>query len=113
MLPDGFLAGVSGHRGECGIHVPYVAPGVGDDNAVRSLLYGRKQTGPLDIFTLPAVNGHRMRLTDGSSVLIDLLHELLKLARTQVLRLVQLGSPGPVGGHLLGPPKNGLGLLLR
>ena len=54
VLPNSFLAAVSRHRGKRRIYVLDFPAGVGDDDAIRGLLHGRNQPGPLDIVTFPA-----------------------------------------------------------
>jgi hypothetical protein len=52
MLAYRLFARVSGHRGERRVHVLDCSGAIGDDDAIRSLLYGRGQACPRDIFTL-------------------------------------------------------------
>jgi hypothetical protein len=54
VLSDRFLAAVSGHRRERGIHILNLPGGIGDDDGIGRLLDGCDQPGPLDI-RLPAI----------------------------------------------------------
>jgi len=54
MLPNSFFAAVSRQRGKRRIYVLDFPAGVGDDDAIRGLLHGRNQPGPLDTVTFAA-----------------------------------------------------------